>query len=56
MSLVVFSLLMWILPTFVGYKIGLRKDRAGWAWGLVLGWIGVFVVACLGPATSKKYA
>jgi hypothetical protein len=38
-----------IPPTIVGYKIGAKKNRAGWAWGLLLGWIGVIIVACLGP-------
>jgi hypothetical protein len=37
----------WIAPIFVGHKIGAPKQRAGWAWGLLLGWIGVAIVACL---------
>lgn len=37
----------WIAPVFVGHKIGAPKQRAGWVWGLLLGWIGVAIVACL---------
>jgi hypothetical protein len=44
--------LFWVLPAFVGYRIGLGKNRAGWAWGLLLGWIGVIIVACLGPSRA----
>ena len=51
MAGLVFLSLMWILPIFVGHKIGSKKDRAGWAWGLILGWLGVIIVACLGPKT-----
>jgi hypothetical protein len=44
--------IVWVLPIVVGHKIGAEKNRAGWAWGLLLGWIGVIIVAYLGPATS----
>jgi hypothetical protein len=43
----VFIGIFWIAPIFVGHKIGAPKNRAGWAWGLLLGWIGVIIVACL---------
>ena len=33
--------------TYVGDRIGAPKNRAGWAWGLLLGWLGVVIVACL---------
>jgi len=53
MAGLVLLLIMWIVPIFVGHKIGSQKDRAGWAWGLLLGWLGVIIVACLGPAASR---
>src|SRR5690349_21105825 len=41
--------LSWAGAVFVGHKIGEGKNRKGWAWGLLLGWLGVIVLACLGP-------
>jgi hypothetical protein len=43
----IFIALFWVAPIFVGHKIGAPKNRAGWVSGLLLGWIGVIVVACL---------
>jgi len=45
--LVAFFLFVWIAPIVVGQKLGAPKNRAGWAWGLFLGWLGVIIVACL---------
>ncbi len=42
-------LISWIAAVVVATKIGAKKNRAGWAWGLFLGWIGVAIVACLSP-------
>ncbi len=50
MGVLLFVVVFWVLPIVVGHKVGSEKNRAGWAWGLVLGWIGVIIVACLGPA------
>jgi hypothetical protein len=52
MELLVFAVFVWVLPIFVGHKIGAPKNRAGWAWGLLLGWLGVIIVACLGPVAD----
>jgi hypothetical protein len=51
--------ILWIVPIFVGRRIGDRKGRNGWVWGLLLGWIGVIVVAVLprraaGAATASQ--
>jgi uncharacterized membrane protein HdeD (DUF308 family) len=45
----VLLLISWIAAVIVATKIGAKKNRAGWAWGLFLGWIGVAIVACLSP-------
>lgn len=38
--------IFWILPIFVAQSIGKNKGRSNsWVWGLVIGWIGVIVVA-----------
>jgi hypothetical protein len=47
-------LLFWGGAIFVGHKVGEPKHRAGWLWGLLLGWIGVIIVACLGPAGEAR--
>jgi hypothetical protein len=47
MGALLFIAIFTILPIVVGQKIGARKNRAGWAWGLLLGWLGVLIVACL---------
>jgi hypothetical protein len=52
MSVLIFALVFWVAPVFAGHKIGAPKNRAGWAWGLLLGWIGVLIVACLGPGAA----
>jgi hypothetical protein len=39
-------LVLWIAaPTYVAYRIGRPAGRQyAWAWGLLLGWIGVLIV------------
>ena len=47
--------LIWGLPIFVSHKIGAPKRRAGWAYGLLLGWLGVVIIACLGPKRGAQH-
>jgi hypothetical protein len=49
-----FAIVWMILPIWVGQKIGGPKGRAGWAWGLVLGWLGVVVVALLSDKNPQR--
>jgi hypothetical protein len=49
-----FIAVAYVLPIFVGYAIGESKGRRGWLWGLLLGWIGVIVVACLKTRREKR--
>jgi hypothetical protein len=44
--------LIWLAPIFVAYHLGKPKNRAGWPWGLFLGWFGVIILACLSPSTA----
>jgi hypothetical protein len=46
-------LVLWLVAIMVGQVIGAPKHRAGWAWGLLLGWIGVIIVACLSDASPE---
>jgi hypothetical protein len=41
--------IIWIVPIVVSYRIGVRKNRVGWLWGLLLGWLGVIILALLSP-------
>ena len=53
-GILVFAGFFWVLPIFVGHKIGEPKNRDGWVWGLLLGWIGVIIVACLSPVPTAE--
>jgi hypothetical protein len=48
MYTVVFIAVFMVLPIYIGHVIGAPKNRAGWAWGLLLGWLGVIIVSLLG--------
>jgi hypothetical protein len=53
MAPLIFIALFAIAPIFVGHHLGKSKNRAGWAWGLLLGWLGVIIVACLSDKSSQ---
>ena len=42
-------MIFWLAPIAVGAAIGRSKHRAGWAWGLFLGWLGVIILVLLTP-------
>jgi hypothetical protein len=56
MAPLAFIAVFWIAPVLVAHKIGAPKNRAGWAWGLLLGWVGVIVVATLSDKHPKATA
>jgi hypothetical protein len=41
--------LFWVLPVVISMSLGLSRDRTGWAWGLVLSWLGVLILAIMRP-------
>jgi hypothetical protein len=49
-----FALFGW--PIIVGHKLGKRRNRIGWLYGLLLGWLGVVILACLSPAADPALA
>jgi hypothetical protein len=51
----IFAGVMWVAPIFVGKSMGERKGRAGWAWGLFLGWLGVIILACLSDRSAPDW-
>jgi hypothetical protein len=56
MEALLFIAAFWVAPIVVGHRIGTRKNRAGWAWGLLLGWVGVIIVACLSNKNAEHTA
>jgi hypothetical protein len=51
----IFAGVFWAAPIFVAHKIGAGKNRPnGWVWGLLLGWLGVLIVALLSPGMPPQ--
>lgn len=53
MAVVVGAVILWIVPIFVANSIGKSKLREGLLYGLLLGWLGVLILAVL-PAVSPE--
>ena len=43
------ALVWFVIPIFVAISQGRAKRRSGWAYGLLLGWLGVLILAVLPP-------
>jgi len=39
----------WGLPILICWNLGQSRNRTGWAWGLLLGWLGVLILALMRP-------
>jgi hypothetical protein len=50
LSLVIGAVILWIVPIFVANAMGRSKNRSGLAYGLLLGWVGVLILALLPAA------
>ena len=48
MEIILFFLL-WFLAIYLAKEIGKSKNRNGFWWGFLLGWLGVLVIALLPP-------
>ena len=55
METAIFGLILWGVAIYVAGQIGKKKNRMGYVWGIMLGWIGVLAVLLLPelPATTK---
>jgi len=54
MNFILVIALFWVAPTVVAKKVGEGKGRTtSWVWGLLLGWLGVAVVAFQSPARAS---
>lgn len=53
LEIVVGAVIVWIVPIFVANAVGKAKNRAGVPYGLLLGWLGVLILAVLPPAQPR---
>ena len=44
--LFVWGVVWWALPIAVANGLGHRRNRKGWEYGLLLGWLGVLILSC----------
>ncbi len=54
-GVLVAAIILWIIPTFTAHALGKPRRRAGAAYGLFLGWLGVIILALL-PALPELSA
>jgi hypothetical protein len=54
-QLAVGAVVLWIVPIFVACSQGRAKNRSGIWYGLLLGWLGVIVLALLPALPSGEY-
>jgi hypothetical protein len=52
---ITWAIVLWVIPIFVAIPQGRAKDRAGLAYGLFLGWIGVVILAFLPPRMGDRF-
>ena len=45
--------IFWVLPIWYAHGQGLRKNRTGWPWGFLLGWLGCLLLACTATLPSE---
>jgi threonine/homoserine efflux transporter RhtA len=54
LGLLLWAAVFWVAPIVVAKKLGERKGReSAWVWGLLIGWLGVIVVALLSDKTEQ---
>jgi len=51
----IWLIVLWVIPIPIAISQGRVKDRAGLAYGLFLGWIGVIILAFLPPRKGDKF-
>jgi len=45
-ALLIILVVLWIAPILVAHDIGKKRNRTGWPYGLLLGWLGVLILSC----------
>lgn len=56
MDVLIVIAIVWVAPIFVAASVGNPKGRAGWLYGILLGWLGVLLVALLPPKPHVQVA
>ena len=51
-ALSILALVFLILPAIVADGMGHRRNRTGWPYGLLLGWLGVLILSCTSTLPS----
>lgn len=53
-ALIFLVVVFWVIPIWICVDLGNKKNRsgAGWACGIILGWLGVVIMAILDPRPS----
>lgn len=42
-----FFIVLWVTAVIAGHYLGQSRGRRGWAWGFLLGWLGVLILLCM---------
>ena len=45
LGIVLFVALVWFAPIVVAQDMGKKRNRTGWPYGLLLGWLGVLILS-----------
>lgn len=44
----------WVIPIVWCGQLGRSRRRNGWLWGVLLGWLGVLILALMRPASPAE--
>ena len=53
MTVLIVIAVLWVLPIFIASSMGKPKGREGWMYGILLGWLGVLLLAALPKNTAR---
>jgi hypothetical protein len=51
-AVVMAIIVLWMLPIAAAHGLGQQRNRTGWPYGLVLGWLGVLILSLTSPLPS----
>lgn len=56
-GVLLFVIVLWVLPIFIGHRLGKNRGRAtaGTWLGILLGWLGVIITACLSDIRNQQF-
>lgn len=53
-AVILLLLFAWGLPIIIADWLGTAPKRHGWAWGFLLGWLGVLILAIMRPVPPSE--